>query len=113
MELRCCGSFYWTGLRLARGDRDVGAVQREYTRGLPKYSRAFFRVTSVVEDQAERAVRPESVAAAAFGLIAAAGAFVLATQAIRRKILDGRGARDSLRAIGAGPSVLSSTPFRL
>ncbi len=106
MELRCCGSFYWTGLRLARGARDVGAVQREYTRGLPKYSPAFFRVTSVVEDQAERAVRPESVAAAAFGLIAAAGAFVLATQAIRRKILDGRGARDSLRAIGAGPSGL-------
>jgi hypothetical protein len=106
MELRCCGSFYWTGLRLARGARDVGAVQREYIRGLPKYSPAFFRVTSVVEDQAERAVRPESVAAAVFGLIAAAGALVLATQAIRRKILDGRGARDTLRALGAGPSGL-------
>ena len=105
-ELRCCGSFYWTGLRLARGARDVEAVQRENTRGLPKYSPAFFRVTSVVVDQAERAVRPESVAAAGFGLIAAAGAFVLATQAIRRKILDGRGARDTLRAMGASPSGL-------
>ena len=106
MELRCCGSFYWTGLRLARGARDVEAVQRENTRGLPKYSPAFFRVTSVVVDQAERAVRPESVAAAGFGLIAAAGAFVLATQVIRRKILDGRGARDTLRAMGASPSGL-------
>ena len=105
-ELRCCGSFYWTGLRLARGAGDVEAVQRENTRGLPKYSPAFFRVTSVVVDQAERAVRPESVAAAVFGLIAAAGAFVLATQAIRRKILDGRGARDTLRAMGTSPSGL-------
>lgn len=105
-ELRCCGSFYWTGLRLARGARDVEAVQRENTRGLPKYSPAFFRVTSVVVDQAERAVRPESVAAAVFGLIAAAGAFVLATQAIGRKIFDGRGARVTLRAMGTSPSGL-------
>lgn len=106
IELRCCGSYFWSGLRLARGTRDVEAVQREYRRGLARYSPAFFRVTSVVVDQAERAVRPESVAAAVFGLIAAAGVFVLATQAIRRKILNGRAARDTLRAMGASPSGL-------
>ena len=51
------------------------------------------RVTSVVEGQGERAVRPESVAAGVFGLIATLSALVLAMQAIRRKILGGREAR--------------------
>jgi hypothetical protein len=25
-ELRCCAAYLWTGLRLARGDRDVAPV---------------------------------------------------------------------------------------
>ena len=48
----------WTGLRLVHGDRDVAAVQREYGRLLPPGTPEVFRVTSVVEGQGERAVRP-------------------------------------------------------
>jgi hypothetical protein len=55
-ELRCCGAYVWTGLRLARGDRDVASVQREYIAHLPAGTTEVFRVTSVVEGQGERAV---------------------------------------------------------
>ena len=96
----CCGSYFWTGLKLARGDRDVAAVQQEYIRRAPAGTPPIFRVTSVVEDQGERAVRPESVAAAVFGLIAALIALVLATQAIRRKIR--RRPQPARRAAGRG-----------
>src|SRR6516165_370847 len=66
---------------------DVALVQREFSKLLPPGTRGVFRVTSVVEGQGERAVRPESVAAGTFGLIAALTALVLASQAIRRTIL--------------------------
>lgn len=102
----CCGSYSWTGLKLAGGQRDVDAVQQEYIRRVPAGTPPIFRVTSVVEDQGERAVRPESVAAAVFGLIAALIALVLATQAIRRKIVGGRSPRGVLRAVGASPLAL-------
>jgi hypothetical protein len=102
----CCGSYFWTGLKLARGQRDVAAVQQGYIRRAPAGTPPIFRVTSVVEDQGERAVRPESVAAAVFGLIAALIALVLATQAIRRKIVGGRSPRGVLRAVGASPLTL-------
>ena len=102
----CCGSYFWTGLKLARGQRDVAAVQQEYVRRVPAGTPPIFRVTSVVEAQGERAVRPESVAAAVFGLIAALIVIVLATQAIRRKIVGGRSPRAVLRAVGASPLAL-------
>jgi hypothetical protein len=105
-ELRCCAAYLWTGLRLARGDRDVALVQREFSKLLPPGTRGVFRVTSVVEGQGERAVRPESVAAGTFGLIAALTALVLASQSIRRKILGGRDERGILRALGASPFAL-------
>jgi hypothetical protein len=105
-ELRCCAAYLWTGLRLASGDRDVALVQREFSKLLPPGTPGVFRVTSVVEGQGERAVRPESVAAGTFGLIAALTALVLAWQSIRRTILGSRDERGVLRAVGASPSAL-------
>jgi hypothetical protein len=105
-ELQCCAAYLWTGLRLARGDRDVAPVQREFSKLLPPGIQAVVRVTSVVEGQAERAVRPESVAAGIFGLIAALTALVLAWQSIRRTILRSRDERGVLRAVGASPFAL-------
>ncbi len=105
-ELRCCAAYLWTGLRLARGDRDVAPVQREFGKLLPPGIEGVFRVTSVVEGQGERAVRPESVAVGVFGLIAALTALVLASQSIRRKILSSRDERGILRAMGASPFAL-------
>ena len=106
-ELRCCAAYLWTGLRLARGDRDVAPVLRDFVKLLPPGTQGVFRVTSVVEGQGERAVRPESVAAGMFGLIAALAALVVALQAIRRKILSSRYARGILRAVGASPFAIT------
>jgi hypothetical protein len=105
-ELRCCAAYLWTGLRLAHGDRDVALVQREFSKLLPPGTQGVFRVTSVVEGQGERAVRPESVAAGMFGLIAALAALVLASQSIGRQIASGRDERGILRAVGASPFAL-------
>jgi hypothetical protein len=82
--LSCCAGYAWVGLQLDQGDRAVPAAQREFARLLPPGWPLGFRVTSVAEGQGERAIRPESVAAAVFGLIAALAAVVLAGQAIRR-----------------------------
>ncbi|HEX6857965.1 MAG TPA: ABC transporter permease [Streptosporangiaceae bacterium] len=105
--LSCCASYAWAGLQLDQGDRAVPAVQREFARLLPPGSPLGFRVTSVVEGQGERAIRPESVAAAVFGLIAALAAVVLAGQAIRRVLAAGRRERSVLRALGASPRVIA------
>jgi FtsX-like permease family len=106
-ELRCCAAYLWTGLRLARADRDVAPVLRDFVKLLPAGTQGVFRVTSVVEGQGERAVRPEAVAAGMFGLIAALAALVVALQAIRRKILSSRYARGILRAVGASPFAIT------
>jgi len=95
--LSCCAGYAWVGLQLDQGDRAVPAAQREFARLLPPGSPLGFRVTSVVEGQGERAIRPESVAAAVFGLIAVLAAVVLAGQAIRRVLAAGRRERAVLR----------------
>ena len=102
-ELDCCAAYAWVGLRLDRGDQEVAAVQREYVKLLPRGAPQAFRVTSAVEGQGERAIRPESVAAGVFGLIAGLAAIVLALQAVRRIIAGGRYERTVLRALGASP----------
>jgi ABC-type lipoprotein release transport system permease subunit len=106
--LSCCVGYTWVGLKLDQGDRAVPAVQQEFARLLPPGSPIAFRVTSVVQDQGERAVRPQSVAAVVFGLIAALAALVLAGQAIRRVLAGGRGERAVLRALGAGPRAIAA-----
>ncbi len=105
-ELACCAAYAWVGLRLDGGDRDVAAVQRAYVKLLPPGAPQAFRVTSAVEGQGERAIRPESVAAGVFGLIAGLAAIVLALQAVRRIIAGGRDERQVLRALGASPLAL-------
>ena len=105
--LSCCGGYAWVGLKLDRGDRAVPAVQREFARLLPPGWPLGFRVTSVVEGQGERAIRPESAAAAVLGLIAALAALVLAGQAIRRVLAAGRRERAVLRALGTSPRAMA------
>jgi hypothetical protein len=69
-QLACCGDYTWVGLKLDHGAQDVPAVQREYARLIPHGPPLDFRVTTWVKGQRERSIRPASVAAAVFGLIA-------------------------------------------
>jgi len=97
-------TYSWTGLKLRRGGSDVAAVTARYLHVLPSGYPHFFHVTSVIEDQAQRALRPTAVALGVFGLIAGAGTLLIAGQAIGRQIGIERDDLDTLRAVGAPPT---------
>ena len=65
------------GLRLSAGARGVPAVEQEIIRALPKGTTYSFHVTSVVEGQVDRTVRPEAIALAVFGAIAMLAALLI------------------------------------
>ncbi len=73
------------GLRLSDGARGVPAVEREIVGALPPGTTYSFHITSVVEGQVDRAVKPEAIALAVFGIIAMAAALLIAVQAIARQ----------------------------
>ena len=94
------------GLRLKDGARGVPAVEREIVAALPARTTYSFHVTSVVEGQAERTVRPDAIALAVFGLIALVAALLIAAQVIARQLRSGSEDRGVLRSLGAGPAVI-------
>jgi hypothetical protein len=93
------------GLKLRNGASAVPAVEREIIGALPKGTTYSFHVTSVVDGQAERAVRPAAIALGVFGGIALLAALLIAVQVIARQLQ----ARDEdfqvLRALGASPAM--------
>jgi hypothetical protein len=92
-------------LKLRNGASAVPAVEREIIGVLPKGSTYSFHVTSVVEGQADRTVRPVAIALGVFGVIAMLAALLIALQVIARQLQ----ARDEdvgvLRALGASPAM--------
>jgi hypothetical protein len=105
--LSCCVTSTTTYLRLTNGNRSVPAVESEIARvaGAGGSPAAFFSLAPDVS-VAERAIRPESVAIAVFGGIAALAALVIAAQAVGRQLRLGRAERETLRALGAGPAAI-------
>ena len=59
------------GIQLDHGSRDVPAVEQEIIRIVPPHMTYNFHVTSRVVCEVELAIKPESVALGAFGVIAA------------------------------------------
>jgi hypothetical protein len=93
------------GLRLEHGSHDVAAVERAVIAALPRGSLYNFHVTSVVTGEVERAIKPETIALAVFGAIAALAAFLLAGQSIGRLLRAGAGDLLVLRSLGATQSM--------
>ncbi len=92
------------GLQLDHGGRDVAEAEQELARAAPADSNYTFNVTSRVVAQTQIAVKPESVAFAAFGAIAGLVALVIGTLAISRQLRWESDARQVLRALGAAPA---------
>jgi hypothetical protein len=92
------------GLQLKNGNRNVTTVEHELIGILPPGSTYEFHLTSRVVSQVELAIKPESVALGAFGLIAGLVAMVLGAQAISRQLNRGDDDRLVMRALGASPS---------
>jgi hypothetical protein len=103
--LQCCASNTFTGLKLDDGNRGVPEVEGELSKLVP--NRGFF-VTSTVTAKVERAVKPESLAFGAFGLIAELAALLIVSQTIGRQLRFGHDDLGVLRALGAGPAMTVS-----
>jgi hypothetical protein len=93
-------------LRLRAGAGDDAAVEREIANLIPPGTVYEFHLTSVVEGQVERAIRPEVVALWAFGAIAAVAALLIGALAMRRRTSSLRVELDIARALGADRATL-------
>ena len=92
------------GLQLDHGSHDLAAVEREIIGLIPRGAEYNFYVPSVIEAEVQRAVKPETIALAVFGAIAALATLLIASQAIGRQ-LRADDDLDVLRALGATPTM--------
>ena len=107
----CCATNSYDGLQLADGRRDDAVVVQEYEHLLSTSSatkgsggQLVVYITSAIEAQAQRAIRPEAIALAVFGMIAGLAALIIGIQSISRQLRAGVGDMEVLRALGAGPA---------
>lgn len=98
----------WYGLQLHRGARDVAPVEREIDSRLSHLAAAQFHVASVNQAQAQSAIEPDWIALAAFAVIAALAALLIAGQAIGRLVRTGADDLRVLRALGASRAMLAA-----
>ena len=93
------------GLQLDHGWQDVPAFEQDFVNASKPGSAFLFNATSRVVAQVELALKPESVAFGAFGVIAGLVALLVGVQAISRQLRWDDENRRVLRALGAGPAV--------
>ena len=106
-KLSAAANYPTYALRLD-SDRAVPTVEREIVDALPPGSTYSFHLTSVVEDQVERATRPEAIALGVFGVIAALAALLIGGQAISRQLFASRGDLGVLRSLGAARRTMAA-----
>jgi len=109
----CCASGMEVGLRLDGGGQYDTDVVGEYNRLLttshyisPGGSELYVYVTSAIEAEAQRSIRPEAIALGVFGLIAGLATLIIGTQSISRQLRAGADDTGALRALGAGPEMI-------
>ena len=106
--IRCCTNFSFTFLQLDGGSAHVPAVEREIERVVPPVLPYDFYDTSNDVTKAQIAIKPETVALAVFGGVAALAALLIATQLIARQLSSAGGDEGVLRSIGADPWMIVS-----
>ena len=105
--VQCCSTgLSEFGLQLQHGGADVSTVETEVDRALPAGSGFYFVDPSVIETEAQRAIKPEAIALGVFGGICGLAVLLIASQIIgrQRRLLSDDLA--TLRALGASPSAL-------
>ncbi len=93
-------------IQLRDGDAHLARVEQELTHLVPVGQTYQFHVTSHVLSTIELALKPESVALGAFGVIAALVCLLLSMQSISRLVRRDVSDRRILRAVGASPREL-------
>jgi hypothetical protein len=104
----CLAGYSVAGLQLDHGARDVAAVEASIRRVLPSDFSTTFATPTGNEAQAERAIKPQSIALGVFGGMAALAALLIAGQVIGRQVRGGGDELTALRALGAGPAITVS-----
>ena len=104
--LDCCTYYTGTSVNLKDASRTEPAAAREIDRVLPAGFSPFATApATAIEAKAERAIKPESIALAVFGGIAALAALLIAVQLISRLLRLDASDVSTLRALGAGPGM--------
>jgi hypothetical protein len=93
------------GIQFDHSKVSISKVEHELIGVVPRGATYEFHVTSVVVDQVQLAIKPESVALGAFGAIAGLVCLVLSAQALSRLLRRGVDERRTLRALGSSPAV--------
>ena len=101
---------YYTdySLRLDHGSGGVATVEKEIINHLPPDNTYNFHVTSVVEGQVARSVKPESIALGVFGIIAALATLLIGGQAIGRQLRAAGEELEVMRGLGADARMTTS-----
>jgi len=92
------------GIQLTPHHPPMASIERNLIGVVPRGYVYEFHNTARVTSTVELALKPESVALGAFGVIAALICLILAAQAIWRQIRVGNEDRQVMRALGASPS---------
>jgi hypothetical protein len=100
----CCATYSYSSLKITPGH--YGAVQAELSKVIPSKLLSSVGTHSGNEgvSVAEQAVKPESIALAVFGALAAFAATVIVGQVIGRQRRVEAHELETLRALGAGPA---------
>ncbi len=104
----CCSDFTFTYLQLDHGSSAVPAVEGEVERVIPPVLPYDFYDTSIDVTKAQNAIKPEAIALAVFGGIAALAAILIAIQLIGRQLRSMVEEERILRSIGADPKMTMS-----
>jgi putative ABC transport system permease protein len=86
-------------IQLRHGDAGIATIETQLVKLVPPGDE--FHVTSTVTSTVELAIKPESVALGAFGLIAALVCLILSIQALSRQLRRGNEDRRILHSLGA------------
>lgn len=102
--LTCCINTSLSAIQLVGGTAHQNQVETEIAQVLPKRLPFDFTAVSQIDSTAEQTLRPESIALAVFGLIAALAMLVIAGQVISRRLRFNASDLAVMRALGATPA---------
>ena len=100
----CCSYYSYAFLKVAGGAAHVGAVEAELSRHGFDLPGMGFQTYRPAITQADRAIKPISIAVGAFGGLAALALLIVALQVISRQLRRRSTETATLRALGAGPT---------
>jgi hypothetical protein len=106
-EAKGLENYAWQGLVLRHGDADIVSVEQAIDAKSDPGAPQLYRETSTDVFHAQQAVRPISLALAAFGAIAGVAGLVLVGQALSRSVRVERDQYAVARSMGAGPGAIA------